>query len=177
MDNVIVAPVLPYGQHSTARNMPGTLAISFDAVRMVVREILESLIRHGIRRIVVISGHAGTSHMTAVTEACRAVAEGSDADIMMFSDFHIASGCGLSVSVSGDGHGGLIETSRMLDIRPELVKDGRPSGRYADFGHRVIGNAGLCMPDGIVGDTEGSSAETGKRINDFIIKEILKMLS
>ena len=173
--NVLVAPTLPYGQHSTARNVPGTLDLSFDTLRSVVTDILNALIRHGIRRIMIISGHAGTSHMTAVTEACRGIAGANDVDITFFSDFQIADGCGIT-GHDNDGHAGFIETSRMMDIRPDLVGEMRPRGSYRSFGYKVLGDAGACLPDGVSGDTAGSSAEHGRRINDFIVDEIARMI-
>ena len=172
--NVLVAPTLPYGQHSTARNVPGTMDLSFDTLRAVILDLLDALMRHGIRRIMIISGHAGTSHMVAVTEACREVAEENDVDITFFSDFQIADG--YKDVPKGDGHAGFIETSRMMHIRPELVGKERPKGSYRSFGFKVIGDASKCMPDGVVGDTKNSSAEHGKNINDFIIKEITRMI-
>ena len=173
--NVLIAPTLPYGQHSTARNVPGTMDLAFDTLRSVVSDLLNSLIRHGIRRMMIISGHAGTSHMVAVTEACRDTAERNDVDITFFSDFQIADRCEIN-KPDGDGHAGFIETSRIMHIRPELVGTTRPKGSYRSFGFKVIGDASKCMPEGVVGDTSGSSAEHGKRINEFIINEIARMI-
>ena len=174
-DKVIVAPTLPYGQHSTARNVPGTIDISFDTLRSVIRDILNAFIRHGIRRIMIISGHAGTSHMTAVAEACREIAGSSSAEITFFSDFYIAEKCNIP-GTEGDGHAGLMETSRMLHIRPDIVTGERPSGTYRQFGYRVLGDASACLPDGVCGNTEGASEDIGKRINGFIIEEIGRMI-
>ena len=173
--NVLVAPTLPYGQHSTARNVPGTMDISFDTLRAVISDLLNALMRHGIRRIMIISGHAGTSHMVAVTEACRTIAEKNDVDITFFSDFQIADECGMD-ECKGDGHAGFIETSRMLHINPELVGKERLKGSYKSFGFKIVGDASKCMPEGVVGDTGKSSAEHGRKINEFIIGEITRMI-
>lgn len=176
-EKVLIAPTLPYGQHSTAKNVPGTMDITFDTLRSVVRDLLNSLIRHNVDKIMIISGHAGTSHMTAITEACRETAERNpDVSITFFSDFYIAADCEIMAGRKGDSHAGFSETSRMLHIAPSLVKEERPSGRYESFGYRVMGDAGLCMPSGVVGETEDASADAGKKINDFIVDEIVRMI-
>ena len=175
-DKVIIAPTLPYGQHCTARNVPGTIDLSFDTLRSVIRDILNAFIRHGVKRIMIISGHAGTSHMKAVMEACREIAERNPVDLSLFSDFYIAEKCSVP-GTEGDGHAGLIETSRMLHIRPDTVTDERPSGTYRQFGYRILGDASACLPDGVSGDTKNASAEIGRKINEFIIKSIKEMIS
>lgn len=177
-ERILVAPTLPYGLHSTTRDVPGTIDITFDALRAVVTDILDSMVRQRIRHIVVISGHAGGSHMAALTEACRRTAEGcADLDIMLFSDFYIAEDCDVAEGRDGDGHAGFLETSRMLHIRSDLVRDIRPSGSYVDVGYKVLGDPRGKMPQGIVGDTADASAEYGERINEHIIREIERMLS
>ena len=175
-DKVIIAPTLPYGQHSTARNVSGTIDLSFDTLRSVIRDILNAFIRHGIKRIMIISGHAGTSHMTAVTEACRETAELNPVDIIFFSDFYIAADCEIP-GTEGDGHAGMIETSRMLHIRPDTVTKERPIGTYRQFGYRVLGDARACLPEGVSGNTKNASSDIGKKINEFIIKSIKEMIS
>ena len=174
-NKVIIAPTLPYGQHSTAKNVPGTIDITFDTLRSVIRDILKAFIRHGTKKVIIISGHAGTSHMTAVTEACRETVEDNAVNITFFSDFQIAADLGLP-GTENDGHAGLMETSRMLHIRPDLVKEKRPSGTYKECNYRVLRDASECLPSGVAGETKGSTAELGKKINDRIIEEIGKMI-
>jgi len=63
--NGLVAPPLRYTFHSSTRNMPGTLTLGFETTIRVVYDILMSLISNGADKLVVISGHAGSSHMNA----------------------------------------------------------------------------------------------------------------
>lgn len=177
-DKVLVAPMLPYGQHSTLKNIPGTIDLSFDTLRSVILDILDAFVRHGIRKILIISGHAGGAHMVAVSEACKVIAEShADVDIRFFSDFDLAGGCDAVKDLEGDGHGGMVETSRMLHIRPDLVRDTRPVGRYRSTGYRILHHVEEKMPDGMVGDTSKASADIGRTINEHIIKEITEMIS
>ena len=172
--NVIVAPTLPYGIHSSLKDVPGTINITFDTLRSIVYDILDSFIGHGISKIMIISGHAGSSHMAAVTEACRDLVSEYSVKIMFVSDFDIAAG-NKEFRYEGDGHGGMIETSRMLDIAPDIVKNERPKGRYVHANGIVLRDASLCIPDGIVGNTKDASAELGERMNNYIADTLISM--
>ena len=173
MKNVLIAPTLPYGTHSSMKDVCGTINISFDTLRSIVTDVLESAIGHGIKRILVISGHAGTSHFAAITEACRDIVSEYNAKVMFLCDYMI---CDAGFKYEGDGHGGVVETSRMLAIDPGAVKDARPKGRFIDAGGMILRDASACIPNGVVGDTKNASAELGAKMNDYIADAIIKMI-
>ena len=175
MDNVLVAPTLPYGNHSSLKNVPGTINVSFDPLRSFVADVLFSFISHGIKRILLITGHAGTSHMAAVTEACRDVVSEKNVKIMFVSDYMVAEE-NEEFRFEGDGHGGVIETSRMLDIDSYIVKKERPAGKFVDASGLVLRDASSCIPEGIVGDTKKANAALGRRINDHIADELIRRI-
>lgn len=54
-----VFPGLPYGISPYFMGYPGTVTLSVETYVRLVREILESLVSHGFRRIVVVNGHGG----------------------------------------------------------------------------------------------------------------------
>jgi len=174
MKNVLVAPTLPYGNHSSLKDVPGTINLTFDTLRSVMYDILESFIDHRIRRILIISGHAGTSHMAAVTEACRDIVSEHDAKIMFISDYDIVT-ANKEFCYDGDGHGGMVETSRMLAIDPGIVKNERPKGKFVHANGVVLQDASLCIPDGIVGNTKDASSELGERMNNYIADTLIRM--
>lgn len=58
----IVAPTMPYGYRSAPRSgggeiFSGTTSLTGQALTLVVRDVLNALVRHGARRIVVLDGH------------------------------------------------------------------------------------------------------------------------
>lgn len=57
MDTVI-APIMNYGTCRATSHLPGTISVSFDSFRAVMKDILDSMIKQGINNIVVLSGHA-----------------------------------------------------------------------------------------------------------------------
>lgn len=58
---VPVLPALPFGMSHYFLAYPGTISIGLAAYQAVVLEILESLRRHGFRRLLIVNGHGGNS--------------------------------------------------------------------------------------------------------------------
>jgi creatinine amidohydrolase len=167
----LVAPSIRYAFHSSTRNMPGTITLSFEITIAVVYDVLESLIANGASKLVVLSGHAGSSHMIALRQACTAIVEEhQDVRLMLLTDYDLAKK--FPVDQTGDGHGGMVETSRILDIAPRLVKKTDRVGKYVNYGFMIVPDAERSMPNGFVGDPSKASAELGRKINSYIIDEL-----
>src|SRR5205823_9930477 len=66
-----VAPPIPYGVCTTTRPYPGTVSVSVDSLKAFVRDVLEDFVRNGIRRVMIVSGHAGREHMIALRAAAQ----------------------------------------------------------------------------------------------------------
>lgn len=173
----LVAPLVPYGQHSSTRNMPGTIGLRSETLRAMISDIIDSLVIQGVRKLVIISGHAGSVHMAAIREA----AEGASIrykrlKLMFLTDYDIAYKYPLPDSEYQDGHGGLIETSRILALKPKLVGKKRPRGRFEDKRFMIVANPESCYPEGMVGDATKATAELGKKINQFIFDEMVYLV-
>lgn len=55
----VCAPVLPYGFSECHRGFPGTVSLSPRTLASIVEDIVESLVPHGFRTILFLSGHGG----------------------------------------------------------------------------------------------------------------------
>lgn len=170
--NGLVAPPLRYAFHSSTRNMPGTLTLGFETTIRVVYDILMSLISNGADKLVVISGHAGSSHMNALRQACVEVVEETGVRLMLLTDYDLVKR--FPEDQHGDGHGGKMETARMMDIAPDLVRPQDKVGRYVSQGYMILSDPERSMPDGFVGDAPSATAELGRRLNSFIVDELTK---
>jgi len=172
----LIAPTINYGQHSSTRNLPGTIDISFDTLRALIMDILDALRRNGVRKVVVISGHFGSVHRAAVKLACeRAARQGMR--VMFLSDYELAE---LRASaVSGglpDGHGGALETSRMMDIRPDLVAEARTAGEFVSMDFMVRADPERCLPQGFGGDARMATPEKGRLVNQFVVERLTELV-
>lgn len=65
----VVLPVLPYGVSGHHKEFPGVITLTFATYQRVIGEILGSLHRHGVERVVFINGHGGNT--SAIAEAAK----------------------------------------------------------------------------------------------------------
>jgi creatinine amidohydrolase len=181
--NCLVAPPLRYGVCLSTRDFPGTISVEFESLNRIVRDILEELVRNGFLRILVLSGHAGQSHMVALKLAAREVVLQHEKDgvqkkprIMVCSDYDFAYELRGRLFDARDGHAGTIETSRVLAIRSDLVKTkGKKS--FPEFPRfEIVANVERFFPSGVVGDPTAASVQKGRKINEYVIKGVADLV-
>lgn len=170
-----VAPPIRYGNCSSTKNFPGTISISFDTLRSLARDIMAELVRNGFKDIVLLSGHAGRIHMAALRLAAKTVVDEEDVNVMVVSDYEILYES--NKVGEGDGHSGLLETSRVLAIRPELVKPERPKGESRIPRYLVLRNPEEYWEKGVSGDSSEATADKGTEYNEFVIGELCRMIN
>ncbi|MHB8585355.1 MAG: creatininase family protein [Thermoplasmatota archaeon] len=177
----IVLSPLRFGNGTATRNYPGTVSLSFDSLRGFARDVLAEVYRNGVRRVMVISGHLGRDHMSALRVAATDVKTAHpDLQIAVLSDWDIV----YEIKQKGmprlapnaipadDGHGGTLETSRMIAIAPHLVKMDRAPGAIARLPQPEF-RIGLGLerdyPDGVIGgDASRASSEIGREVNRIV---------
>lgn len=115
MDNVIVAPTVPYGVCPYHLSFEGSINIGYEGLYLVLHGIMDSLMQHGVRRFVVLNGHGGNT--PSIDRAALEVYHkgGVCASVDWWS--LVAQ---LDDRFQG-GHGDVLETSAMMAIDPESV--------------------------------------------------------
>ncbi len=174
----LIAPPIRYGNCVTTRGFPGTISLSFDTLRALIRDILAELCRNGIRRIVVVSGHAGGAHMAALRTAGEVVVEEwPDLKLMVLSDYDIAYELRGKEFDARDGHAGTIETSRVMAIKPRLVKRRGVKNFDRPPKYMLTANPEKYFPSGVMGDAGKGSPGQGRRVNDYIVKGLVELVN
>ncbi len=177
----LVAPPFRYGVCSSTRNFPGTITISFDSLRSTMTDILEEFIRNGFKRLLILTGHAGGSHMTALKLAAKTVVtnhinETSRPRIMVCTDYDFAFDIQNEDVDNRDSHAGTIETSRVMAIRSDLIK-GKGERSFPDLPRfEVVPDPEGYFPSGVMGDPTIASSDMGRKINDYVIGQIVKLV-
>jgi creatinine amidohydrolase len=181
--NSLIAPPINYGVCTTTRIFPGTISISFQSLYRITCEIIEEFIRNGFKRFLILSGHADEEHMSALRLAAYHVmsrhmgeVKRRELRIMVCSDYDFAYELRGKYFSEDDGHGGTIETSRMMAIKPELVKKGGRKNVRKLPKFEVTVDPREFLPDGIRGEPEVASIEKGKFVNEYIIGELVKLI-
>ncbi|MFO1185367.1 MAG: creatininase family protein [Bauldia sp.] len=183
-------PIQTIGKSDEHQSFPGTLSLSATTLRSVLTEIGESAHRSGLRKLVLVSSHGGNSPvldivagelrsslgMLVVTTSWRRFGYPD----RLFSNDEIALGI----------HGGDIETSLMLHLRPDAVRRDLaldfPSGQAAladRFRHlRAYGSHQFgwrtedLNADGAVGNASAATAAKGKAVLDYQAARFVELL-
>ena len=178
----LIAPPIRYGICNAARNFPGTISIEFDTLHHFARDILSELARNGFNKVIVLSGHAGQSHMVALRLAAQDIIIKNDENkanvrIMVLSDYDFVDDLKGKYAQEKDGHAGTIETSRIMSIKPELIKGkGKPNQpNWPRF--EVVAHPENYFPGGVHGDPTSATAKTGNEVNNYIIEQVTKLVN
>jgi len=166
----------------------GTISLKPETLLLIIRDYVDSLARHGFRRIVVIPIHGGNfaTVRQAIEEARKAHPE---IDVTGFTDmlglldilYRMSAEYGISAEEVG-GHAGESETSMMMALEGGLVAADRfAPGYLGPFGEaetRLMREKGISAltANGILGDPRKASAEKGKvyleGLADFLVSKI-----
>jgi creatinine amidohydrolase len=134
--------------------------------------MLHSMYASGFRNFILYSGHASALEMAALEEAAeRVLAAWPQANVALVLEYDVIlkRGAGL-YDTPGDLHAGEIETSRILTVRPDLVrmdlapeKSGRESARPM-----LVRDVRRYWPSSVAGAPRLATAEKGERLGAVV---------
>lgn len=182
-------PVQAVGKSDEHVSFPGTLTASWETAAKLWLEIGESVYRAGVRKIILINAHGGNVPIVDIVTR----------ELRVRFDM-LAVGTGWARFGHPDGliapeealygmHGGDIETSMMLHLRPDLVRMEQAEDFHStqldfieEFKHlRAHGpvqfawKAGDLNPKGTVGNALAATAEKGRAIVDHQAKAFVAL--
>jgi creatinine amidohydrolase len=172
---VAVAPAVPWGVSFHHMNFPGTITLSTETFIQVLVEIIASLQHHGFERFLIVNGHGG--NIAAMNVAAVRASEELDVGFVgacsyfSFPDRSIAE---KYVKSPITGHACEVETSRAMELVPEIVKHNTLApGEITELESgfvRSLKRYNVSVPyrfdrltrNGALGDATQASAEFGK---------------
>lgn len=179
---VVVTPTLPFGSSHHHLPFGGTISFSTDTYTRIIREIVESLIGTGFRRILLLNGHGGN----------RAVIGMVAHDLSLVHPIQIAAASYWEIArhavaetewASGGhfpGHAGAFESSLVLALRPETVVETLPHRDWAAFAEMDPPQGLIEIQDrsfwttinGFTDNPADASGETGRAFLDLIVPAV-----
>ncbi len=78
-----VFPVVPYGPTASFMAYPGTVSLQLDTYLALVRDVLDSMVTHGFKRILIVNGHGGNQPAAAI--ATQMTQEHANVDVKFHS--------------------------------------------------------------------------------------------
>jgi creatinine amidohydrolase len=167
--NVLVAPPLFYGVCRSTREHPGTVSLSGDTLRALVKDLGREFFRQGFRNLVIISGHAGGTHMAALLEAGETLLEElPEIKVAVVNILDLLREVLMEtpqlVQTKGDAHAGEVETALMLAAYPQLVKGTAPTEWPTFPKYILVRDKRRFWPGGVWGDPSKATAAQGEEI-------------
>lgn len=185
---VVMLPVIPYGTETNQMGFPLAMNVHPSTLALVIRDLVDSLARHGIHKLLILNSHGGNDFKPVVRELY-----GKTPVHLFLCDWYGQASADVQRELFDDpgDHAGAMETAFGLAFFPHLVARDEATGRLAaDEGavretrfeavnrgwvsitrpwHLLTTNSG-------VGNPHGATAEQGRRLVDAVVERIADFL-
>ena len=188
---LLVLPALEVGHSPEHASFAGTLSARAETLLALWSEVGRSVAAAGVRKLILLNAHGGQKSLVDIV-ALRLRAE-HRLFAVRASTFSLGAPPGLfdARELALGLHGGDVETSLMLHLRPDLVR----RDRIRDFvglphrfaaEHEILGvekPVGFgwmsedLEPDGVVGDASRASAEKGARCFEHMLSRLVRLVA
>jgi len=189
--DVLVLPMQAIGKSNEHIAFPGTLTLESETLIRLWREIGESVARAGLRRLVIFNSHGGQPQIADIVARDLRVQQAMLAVVCSWYRLGLPAGLINAEEDRWGIHGGAVETSMMLHLRPDLVRmeharDFRSAGRQwaSDNAllepHGAIGFGWMTQdlnPAGAAGNATLATAEAGQAIVDHVAGRFARLLA
>jgi len=180
---VILLPTMPYGVNTNHLQVPGALALSVTPTTLLrlLTDLVDSLERQGIRKMVLLNGHGGNELKPLMRELHHRTKV-----FLCLCDWYrmVADVCSQIFDRPGE-HADEMETSLGLAFFPELVRleladDGASRSTRFDAINR--GWIGITRPWHLattntgLGNPKAATAEKGRRLMEILVERFSKFL-
>jgi creatinine amidohydrolase len=169
----LIAPGIPYGICPGTRVFPGTVSLRPTTLSALLYDVAEGFVRMGFRKFLVLSGHGAAAHMAALRDAMEQLIEHHpEVRAAVLCDYEFVYELRGKEAPATDGHGGLLETSRVLALAPAQVGPKRPDVPYRVTRFVVGDPTPEEWPESVMGDTRNASEELGRRIHAHVLQRL-----
>jgi creatinine amidohydrolase len=174
---VLVAPPLPWGLSDAHLGFPGTISLHPETFYALIRDVIASLLGHGLRRVLLVNGHGG--NQAASELACVRLRRELAVELVGTVTYATLAG----VEATELSHAGALETSVALALAPEVVK----LERLVPAALREAGPdlAPVMIPravhevsgTGHLGDPRAASVERGQALVEGVLDRLCALIT
>jgi creatinine amidohydrolase len=183
---VILLPTVPYGTESNQAKFPFAMNLYPSTLCKIITDLVESLVRTGIRKIVLLNSHGGNDLKWVLRELYGR----TPAQLFLCNWYMVCKDLFGDIFAQADDHAGEMETSFGLAHCPELVgrhPDGTltaDEGRPAETRFEAV-NRGwvsitrpwhLLTTNAGVGNPHSATAEKGQRHMEALVARLAQFL-
>ncbi|WP_137286330.1 creatininase family protein [Halorussus salinisoli] len=188
---VLVTPPVWTGYSPHHLPFGGTITVEHGTLVTLLEEVADAVLENDFDAVLLLNGHGGNASL--IESATSTIGVGHpDTEVLGLTYFDLAETFIDDVRESDPGgmaHGGEFETSLLLDLHPELVREGRIEGSLSDETYQraavdLFGTGPLSVyrsfdeysESGAIGAPELASAEKGAEIFDRLADEVADLL-
>ena len=188
--SVLVLPPLAVGDSLEHSAFSGTVSIDSDALMGMWLSVGRSVARAGVRKLVIFNTHGGQkAHVDMVALRLRVECRMLVVRAHSFG-FGVPQGLFDADERAHGIHGGAVETSLMLHLRPDLVRASALKA-FPSLGQRLVARGGPLgaekpigfgwmtqdlNPEGVCGDATQASADKGASVLDHLAAGLASLL-
>jgi creatinine amidohydrolase len=189
--SVLVLPPINIGDSLEHSAFPGTLSADLDALLSLWLSIGRDVARAGVKKLVIFNSHGGQRAHVDLAALRLRVAHGLIVVRAHSFSFGVPPGLFDADELAHGLHGGAVETSLVMHLRPELVRrdalaDFSSAGRTMAAGGGLLGveepvGIGWMAQDlnahGACGNAAAASAEKGALVLDHMAQRLVELLA
>lgn len=187
-NKVLVVPSIAYGMSPHHYHFPGTISLTVHTMINLLCDIACSLSRHGFSRFMYVNGHGGNRSILQTVVVKLKYEHGITA-------YWTGMGTPFARSKMPDlfdfsepiGHACEVETSQLLYLAPEFVRENRVKGSIRSdglFAKNLFIDGGAAFDwytdaseNGALGDARKASVECGKQMTDIALENIENLIN
>ena len=187
---VTFLPAMPIGKSNEHISYPGTLTLSAETLIRLWTEIGDSVNRAGVRKFVLFNSHGGQPQIADIV--ARDLRVRRNMFVVTASTYALGRPPGLfpESELKHGIHGGSVETSIMMHLRPDLVRrdelaNFRPSSLDMEGDYEILTPEGgigfgwetqdLSLP-GACGNASDADAERGRQLVEHYAARFVRLL-
>ena len=183
---LILLPAIPYGTETNQVEFPLSMNLNPATLAIVIGDLVESLTRHGIYKIVLLNSHGGND----LKPVLRELYAQTRAKLFLCNWYATFGDVYREIFEQRDDHAGEMETSLALAYHPDLVARNPDGSLSADEGRIAVSrfdavNRGwvsitrpwhLLTTNAGAGNPHAATAEKGRRLMDVLVPRLAGFL-
>jgi creatinine amidohydrolase len=183
-ESAIVFPAYPYGINHESAHLPGSVVIRRDLVFALLENVCDEMGRHGLTKIIFLSGHGGNRHLLPLF--VQTLIEQDKAYTVYEANPSEMPDVDTLLETPEWGHACEMETSSALHLFPELVKlDQVPPTPFSNLQrNRALREVGVYSPMDwyamypamYVGEPGKATAEKGKVMVRYRVDAMVEII-
>jgi creatinine amidohydrolase len=184
---VLLLPTLPYGTHTNQLAFPLAMNVNPSTLSRVITDLVESLVHHGLRKIVLLNSHGGND----LKGLLRELYGRTPAHLFLCNWYTVCNDLYGEIFQEPDDHAGEMETSLALAFWPELVARNPDGTLAADEGRKAstrfeavnLGWVSITRPWHLLttnsgaGNPHAAAAEKGRRLMEVLVDRLAGFLA